>query len=582
MDAQDCFGNLLYYKKRNKPCDSYNDQKVVFRLGKQDKSIDTWTFAVPEDKLPLKIDKNQLFFDLIVPSNYVPDNDVAAKAVSKLTFNVLDSSVFTAYTDGMEYLWFNHCIKKLNYSPQAQEIELFPEGHYDSYDLDAADLENTLVKSNGLTCVENRQLYAEVEWQKADKEADRLIKIGKKQEPVAFEVCHHRYKLRCPLSHGLARQPAVLPPNSKVSIDVQVSSAKKMLMRHSKYVKCRVYNSDDIVGAKNKNKFPYNCATPNPTTAVGDDDDDDDDECDTEDEDEETIDMIKMIEVRDIHALKAQCDCNTKNADGKNKIETGEYSNLENEAGTKTAAAVFIVPDTFEKHSFVKRVPHVTHEYIDGHKYGIFWKREVEKKSKHKPVMKDVKMMNVYCKPRDNEKPLATSIKGQAKIPFFYPKLHIISCSPGMKTYNIECSSGPVPYMLIFSGMPHCDISNPSYKKCITKTSMHHPDFKIKEFEILVDNYNAFLTPWKAPISHYTNFLMHNGRFENKSVGGGLDFFNFQNQNWMVPMLFDDRQGENATIQVRITFEQALSKTWDALVLKVPIDALILDSIRRG
>jgi hypothetical protein len=597
-DAEDCFGNLLYYKKRAKPCDPFNGLKVVTRLGEKDKSLNTWSWTVPDDKLPLKFDKCQLEFDAIMPENYVPDNDIAAKAISKLSISIMDTEIFSSYAEGLEYLWFNHCLKKLNYSPQAQEIELFPEGHFDSYELDACDLKTTLVKENGLNCVDNRQQYAKTEWKRPEKSENRSIKFGTDCDPVEFEVCHHRYNLRSPISHGLARQPSVLPPNSKVAIDAVISTTKTMLLRHSDYVMCRVYNASEITGDRTHNKFPYvmkgnsSGSTSNAQLkAAGylDDEENHFSEQELQDKDGD-YEPLLMVEEFEVHLTEDDCDCATKNAANKTKIESGEYTGLAQEVPIGATAdgdlTKLIVHGTdFRPHSIIKKVPKVEKQTIDGHEYGIFWKRNVKIPEKNKncaPHLENVKMMNVFCNPRQDEKPLATSIKGQAKIPFFFPRLKNVSLAPGLRTYEIELSAGPIPYMIIFSGMPHFKIDNPSFTKCVTKTTMHEPGFKIKEFEILVDNYNAFLTPWKEPISHYTNFLMHNGRYINKSVGGGLDFFNFQNQNWMVPMLFDDRQNENATINARITFEAPLTKTWDAMILKIPIDYLVLDKIRRG
>ena len=586
------YGNLLYYTKRNKPVDPFNGLKVVYRLGKRHSSLNSITFEVPEDKLPLKIDKNMLDFELIMPSNYIPDNDVAAKMVNKMTISVLDTVIFSSFTEGLEYTFFNHFLKKLNYSPQAQEVELFHEGHYDSFDIDSRDLPSTSLINVDKNCVENRQQYASQLWKKSEKASEKLIKLGTTNEAVEHEILYNVYKIRAPLAHGLARQPCVLPPGSKVIFDVNLSSSKKMIMRHDKYIKCRVRDPTLIIDYANL-CWPYNGST-DPNSP------------------------ILMEEITELHESYAACTCHTTAAgQTEDRLTTNEYHQLEDVYPSKDDLdkTKWILATTFRPHYAKKTVPKVRRERFPGddHEYGVFWKRFQPNSNQNltqdsededgdfsedssgnssgqslslldnlsKPELRKVRMMNVFCNPRESEKPIAYG-SGKAKIPFFYPKLKIQTLQAGMRTYEIECSSGPVPYMLIFTGMPYNRRMRPKFTECITKTTMNDEKFDIQEFEILVDNYNAFLTPWKAPIQHYTNFLLHNGRYDNKAVGGGLDFFNFQNQNWMVPMLFDDRQGENATINVRITFKHALEQNWDAFVMKIPIDNLILDKTSRG
>ena len=161
--------------------------------------------------------------------------------------------------------------------------------------------------------------------------------------------------------------------------------------------------------------------------------------------------------------------------------------------------------------------------------------------------------------------------------------------------------------MIIFTGIEHAR-KNPDSSICMTNTSLKRPGFVIKEFDILVNNVYAFDTPWLTPRDHYVNLLKHNGRYDNKSIGEGVDYFQFIEENWFVPMSFADRVGKDATVEVRIVFEEALTgavqqsqagqtaagdkrcsmnsggdaNSWDAMWLHIPIDSLMLDRNKKS
>lgn len=106
--------------------------------------------------------------------------------------------------------------------------------------------------------------------------------------------------------------------------------------------------------------------------------------------------------------------------------------------------------------------------------------------------------------------------------------------------------------------------------------------YKIKSFTVFVDNRPAFRSPWTTPQEHYINYMKHNGRWANKAVALGQDFFAFQKYNWSVPLFFDDRVGSTGIVTIRIEFEKNLEEHWDACIMKVPRNELFLDANRNG
>ena len=176
------YGSLLYYVKKKKPDDPYSGLKTIIRLATTPMD-GVREFAIPNDKLSVKLDKCMFLVTMTIPTNYVPDNGFGAKMVNKFGFNILQNEIFSAYTDGLEYPLLNFYIKKLNFSPKAQELELFPEGHFDAFDCDKNELLTKRVKSNGKTLVENRQQYAIEKWVPAEEK----IHIGTNQNPIEYQ-----------------------------------------------------------------------------------------------------------------------------------------------------------------------------------------------------------------------------------------------------------------------------------------------------------------------------------------------------------------------------------------------------------
>lgn len=568
------FGSLLYYVKKKKHDDLFTGYKVVVRLA-TNPNDETREFIIPSDKLAVKLDKCTFLVSMTIPENYVPDNGFAAKMVQKFGFNILDNEIFSAYTDGLEYPLLNFFIKKLNFSPKAQEIEMFPEGHYDAYDCDGGELLTRLVKSNGKNLVENRQQYAVEKWITQVED----IKIGQNQDAVPYDRLEHTYTSRSHISHGLARQKRVIPPNSKVSFEVELADAKSYLMKTSDYQKCRTllkncFEKKADGQMERKQFFPYNSTS------------------------------IEMIDDVRIHEFKAECDCVTSAEDAAamtTKFDTEEYTGWEQlryagqeKVKTDEKTKVFGKGANFKAHKVFCKTPRFeTYTDEDDVDYIIFYAKVSEetstKRMSSREIVDKMQIETHFVNPKSDEKPLTTGVKGVCKIPFYYPRLQTQACLPGRIQYSVTVSTGPLPEMILLTGMPHSRRKYPSFDLCRTKFTMLGENFKIKEFEIFVDNNYEFGTPWKSPRDHYINFLKHNGRFENKAIGEGVDFFQFINENWFVPMSFSDRAGQNATVEVRITFEEPIQyqkesnkeeEPWDVFYMRMPVDDLILDANR--
>ena len=316
---------------------------------------------------------------------------------------------------------------------------------------------------------------------------------------------------------------------------------------------------------------------------------------------------IELVNDARIHEFFDKCDCVTRrNADEKaeeTKYGSGEYVSWTQmrslgEAVVASAEDRTVFDETtFKPHTAYCKIPRYE-EHTDpltDKTWTYFWlKNDETLESKH--IIDRMHIETTYVNPKKDEKPLSTGKKGEAQIPFYYPRLQTERCAPGRIQYSFTISKGPLPEMIILTGMPHSRRKCPSYERCRTKTTMTEPGYVIKEFEIFVDNKYEFGTPWKTPRDHYINFLKHNGRYENKSFGEGVDFFQFRDENWFVPMSFADRAGDNALVEVRITFEEPLSnikkactegekpteQSCDAFFMRLPVDSLILDSNRRS
>jgi len=200
-----------------------------------------------------------------------------------------------------------------------------------------------------------------------------------------------------------------------------------------------------------------------------------------------------------------------------------------------------------------------------------------------KTILKKIELESVFCNASKKEMPISLG-KKKIKLPIYYPRLTIKTLRSGLSTIPIELHSGVLPYMIIFSGKSHKATSTPSFEKCVTQTSLKEEDFEIVEFSVFLNNKRILRTPWNHGLDHYINFIKHTGRYENKSLGGSTDYFQFLNQNWCVPIRFGDNEGREGTVSVEITFAKVLeeSNLWDAYIMKIPSANLLLDGNTNG
>lgn len=558
MAAQ--FGKLLYLTDHKEADDPYKGEVMVSRLGVMERP-DCYYFEVPEDKRSLKLDECRFTFDLDVDSNYVPDNSLHAKIVRKLVVSMHDQRVFDSF-DLNEYTFFNLAKIKLNESDDAQNLELFPSGHFDARELHSeglVDEENALVR-NGLSVVANRQQYSEKIWIRGKN------MISFSTNPNAgqydFERLINRYSVRAPIGHGIASQRRVIPAGTKTFFEVELNTAPNYLMQLDEYQTCRTaFQNFEAM------QFPYH-------------------------------ENLKLKTITVDHLEASDCDCVEKRKTGEYdfceeifETITGNLDTVENaEIYSKDLKDDGVTFKTWKKHRVTKKTPDIqalsvkSREHPDDPEKNVIylefgWKNILG--TRQTPVMRNYMLQSVFVNAGKKELPLTTGQKGIACIPFFYQKFIAKPFPVGRHHDTITISTGVLPQMLWISGMSHQQYANPDYKTCTTKTTMNDPEFKIIEFTIFLDNKPAFRTPWRAPLDHYTNFVTMNGRLKNKGLGGGIDFFKFQDENWMVPLIFDDSECMTGTVDVAITFSKPTTRMWDLLVMAVPVEDLEIDMINK-
>ena len=166
--------------------------------------------------------------------------------------------------------------------------------------------------------------------------------------------------------------------------------------------------------------------------------------------------------------------------------------------------------------------------------------------------------------------------KHESFIPFYNPKFARIELQAGRQEYDRELSSGLRPKAILVTGIPFAR-KPPSFERCSTKTQLHWPGFEIGELTILVNDEPAYKTPFTNDVQHYVHFLEQTGNFGGKR-GVGIDFFDFRDQNWLIPLLSNDTNGEPATIKINIKFDKVLEENYDILVLTTPYEEVLLNS----
>ena len=539
--------DILAYKSDpiNEPYDGY---KVISRLPAYN-CPDLVRFEVPECTLGLSLKDSKLKAKFTIPSNYVPDNDVLAKAIQKFDLIIQNTKLFASF-DPAEYATYSHINCKLNKSIFSQEVEMFHEGRYDSFDLDGDELDTSNLKTSGENVVENRQKYAQKMWKPASEKIEGFDDNAEKFH-IEYEELHHQYDVATPIMHGLARQPRLIPATIKVAIELVMNKQVFPLMRHSRYAVCRA-NEKQI----KKLEYPYPKG-------------------------------IQLIEVSNVHNTFAECDCAIK-------LATEEYTSVSENVQTgvpKLAIEAQLFAETsFRAHTYYKNVVKMVNvpKQIGVHSDNrviIFGKeKQLEPEALFTPD--DFQLESVFKKPEcKDEVPLSGDSKHDCYIPFYYPKFLRKTVDPGKPDFTEELCTGPSPRMVIFTGMPYSRANSMTFNKCMTKTSMLDPDFKIKELTIFKDDDTAYRTPYTEPVQHYLHFLKEKNEKWNiaeNRIEGGEDFFNYRDQHWIVPIGFDDSVGAEGVVKAKILFENTMQEKFDFLIMRIPYHELHMNSETKG
>jgi hypothetical protein len=624
----DRYGSLLFFEGRNKSDDPFKNYKVLKRRGNEEVRGHI-RFSTPEDKDPVKVSRFMFCASMDLDSNFLPVNDWHAKSVRAFQVKVMDNLV-DASLNPLEYQLNSFYAKKLNYSVEAQEVELFPSGTYDSRELDGSELASAIVKHNGKSVVEHRQSFADKIWKKQPEKIQICAGTN-----IEYETLTHRYHVRTPVAHGLCRQPRVLPSGSRLQFEVMLNTWSHVMQRHDTHRICRTEDIDKLKATIGQ--WPLD---PRILTEEVEFNHYESSKCECREyaarfgdkfkvkqiiegnfflrrNDSELYKLYSDIDSNSLNRRKRAVESPVKSAGGQQPgrkrrrreaetqpTTTDDTSNDDNsesatpvEAGsTESSSAdpssIYDTLETFQAHATTITVPKIRmEEYImsDGSKkqFAVFWLKnetgptEEGFKPNDQVTFYEHILEAVYCTPGKPEKPFPVK-GGGARIPFLCPRLKIINLPAGQRSYDVELSDGVFPHMIILTGMSYKRRIAVGTEICATKTSMFEPGFEIEELTVFIDNDEVYRSPWKAPIDHYLNYLKHTGRYFNKAIGGSVDFFRYQNENWCVPLRFDDRRGRRGLVTVKITFRHELTKSWDAFITKIPVEDLMLDRSKNG
>ena len=567
----DAFGQLLYLEDRRSTDDPYKGELILNKLGSMD-THGVYHFTIPENMRSLKLEKCKFVYDVDIDSNYVPDNGFHAKTVKRWHLYLYENRIFDSF-DINEYSWFDHFKKKLNKSDATQCLDMFPQGHYDDRDVDAAELKTAKFSRQNISLVENRHQYAKKYWRKGDS------KISFSSDPSAgsfeYERLTYRHSVRAPISHGLASQPRVIPSNVKISMDLELNTIANSMLKIGDYQLCRTKWTQ---GAEDAFKLPFHPALKVVKKEV---DHTDLEGCDCAEKhaDYELIQEIKSVSemtLDDIALAEKPIDEWT-DAEAKN-VELYATEVTSTSDPTPKKATTWKNHRVTWREAVIEKVvdPDTDIEWIE-----FYWRNLLSPESH--PEISNIMLEHVFIHSGKAERPLTMGKKGVGVIPFLYPRMvsHAFPVNSRSHTFNI--STGPLPHMIILSGMSHDRYATASFDECMTKTSMIDPEFEIEEFTIFINHREALRTPWRKPLDHFLNLMIQNGRSSNRiDVGGGMDFGKFKSENWMVPIVFDDEAGMNGVVDVRVTFKKQTTRRWDLLKMLVPVEELRIDTERKS
>lgn len=541
------YNSDIYEVEENK--DPYEKMNFISRLAMDD-SPELRRFEIPTDNPQgLCLNKCMISASFVIPSNYVPDNDILAKGISKLDMSIQNTKMFSSH-DESAYSFYSHSYTKLNKSFQSQEIDMFSSGRYDAYDVDSSQLNDIRLHHNNLNLVENRQQYAKAIW----KFGGSIHTKTKNSSPLSipFARLFHEYNVRAPFMHGLAGQQRLIPPGVKMKLEFTMNEQGYCFLRHSKYQICRA--SKKLL---KKMSFPFPPG------------------------------MFTEEMSAESHTKVGDCDCEAK-------LETGEYTRLEeiHEEGKvllKDKGAdlykKLISKTDFRQHQVYKDVPALTpipHEdkkSEDDQDIYFAYEKNLNPTDKFNP--NKFVFESVFKDPEnDQEKPISNGKKSESFIPFYSPQFKRIELQAGRQEYERELSSGLLPKAIIISGMPFSRKSS-NFEISSTKSRLDWNGFKIKELTILINDQPAFRSPFTDARQHYVNFLQQSGNYDNK-LSTGMDFFVFCNQNWMIPLRFDDTTGDSFTVKIRIKFDHVIDENFDLISLCLPYKELLLNGDTHG
>ena len=567
----------MYLEDRRVTDDPYKGELILNKLGTLDRH-GVYHFTVPENLKSLKLENCRFVYDVDIDSNFVPDNGFHAKMVKRWLLYLYETRIFDSF-DINEYTWFNHFKTKLNKSGVTQCLDMFPGGHYDDRDLDAAELvDEPFSRIEGMSLIENRHQYAARVWKKAESKIS--FSSDANAGSYEYERLTFRHSLRAPISHGLASQPRVIPSNVRISMEIELNTIGHSQLKVDDYQLCRIPWSE---AAEDAIKKPYNASLKR-TWMKKEHVDFANCDCDEHADEYELIHEIKDvadITVEDLALAGKSFDDMSE----EERKTAGIYAHTVEGTG-ETAKTV--KADSWRKHSVSWRAADYETVTVEDEATGVsldyiqfYWLNE--RNPNNFPDISNIMLEHCFVHSGKAERPLTNGKKGVGVIPFLYPRLtsHAFPVNTRSHTFNI--STGPLPHMIILTGLPHSRYSAASFDTCLTKTTMIDPDFEIEEFTIFVNHREAFRSPWRKPLDHYLNLLNHNGRSNNRlDIGGGMDFDKFVSENWMVPLVFDDEAGMNGVIDVRITFKKAVTTRWDLLKMVVPVEELRIDTTRRS